>query len=181
MKKIEESIRYDIKENIKIYTLLNHFCETIEFIPKKLTHTELKVGDIIHANRYYSSSSNSYISGHYVYIIDIKRLPDNSSAYSGYAISSQSQKSNKHNSHYPNNIDIADDNTIYAKRTGSSHVNVLIRVDDIVTFTDADLSASGVWKGYATYEFNKFIEKAVHNYKSGKSNADMFWEGVSIT
>lgn len=137
---------------------------------------EYKVGDIILTNRYKSRGSYVENSPHKILVITSRKKSDKEITYSGFLLSSKKEKSNKYTEKYPNNIYINPYNSILYKGARSDKDEVFIRVDDLVTFTNMDLSTSGSWKGKASYDFLNFVQRCVNNYRRGVSNSYMRWE-----
>lgn len=132
-----------------------------------------QVGDIL-MTASFDSHGQKIMSPHRILVITAKRLSGDVMEYEGYLLSSKVSKSNKYGK-YPNNIYIKDYSTILAKGSPAAK-EAFIRVDDLVRFTSKDLSTSGTWKGSISNEFGEFLYKCIRNYRTGKSNADMYWE-----
>lgn len=140
---------------------------------------QYKVGDIILTNNYRSKSQGGgYVpdSQHKILVITSKQEDNGIINYSGFLLSSKYEKSNKYTDRYPNNIYINPYNSILYKGTPSRYNEVFIRVDDLVTFTNMDLSTSGSWKGKASWDFLNFVQSCVDNYRTGKDNSKVYWE-----
>lgn len=136
---------------------------------------EYKVGDILMPMKLYSPGSRMDVEPHRVVIIRSKETDkEGVIRYEGFLLSSKVQKSNKYNSHYPNNIYIEDYSSILYRGT-PQHKEAFIRVDDIVRFTSKDLDTRGSWKGSVKYPFLTFLKNCYQNYKSGKSNVNKYW------
>ena len=135
-----------------------------------------EVGDIIMTNNYTSSSSGKQNGDpHKILLIYSKRVTEDTIQYAGFLLSSKEEKANIHG-RYPNNIYIEDYSTILSKGT-KVHIPAIIRVDDLVTFTNHDLSTRGTWKGVASLESRKFIADCYQNHKdkNDKLNFNMKW------
>lgn len=136
---------------------------------------EYEVGDIIMPTRYRSSLSGSDVDPHRILIISSKKKGnDGIIEYRGFALSSRVEKANKNNPKYPNNIYIQDYSSILY-RGKSLKKEAIIRVDDIVSFTNEDLDTRGVWKGKASFKFMRFIDNCYKNYKNGGDNSKKRW------
>lgn len=134
-------------------------------------------GDIIMTRNYYSTSSHQKRRDdpHRILLITSKEEEGGKIKYSGFLLSSKVEKANKEGK-YPNNIYIRDYGTILSAGQKVS-MEALIRVDDIVEFTNKDLSNSGTKKGEASKEFIDFVNKCRNNYESGnsKDNFKLQW------
>lgn len=138
---------------------------------------QYKVGDIIMTNRYKSHGSYVEDSQHKILVVTSRVESDGIINYEGFLLSSKAkEKSNKYNERYPHNIYINPYNSILYKGAPSNKQEVFIRVDDLVKFTNMDLSISGSWKGKASWEFLNFVQRCANNYRAGKDNSKIFWE-----
>lgn len=162
--------------------LIHHGAETIwEETLEEALETELvgaqkeeyKVGDIIMPKSLYSHSSRKRVDPHKIMLIQSKKEENGIIRYRGFLLSSKVENSNKYGK-YPNNIYIEDYATILYKGP-RQHKEAFIRVDDIVEFTNKDLSTSGVWKGSVSYSFFRFVNNCYNNYKRGISNLNRRW------
>lgn len=119
---------------------------------------------------------NDNIMGvHRILIITKKDFSNGKSPiYSGFLLSSQVRKANI-NSKYQNNIYIKNYSTIL-DRGAKYDKEAIIRVDDMITFSEDNFSPSGTYKGTVTDEFFNFILNCANNYKNHKSNKNMIWD-----
>lgn len=128
-----------------------------------------KVGDIVMVN-------DDVAGVHRILIINkINQADGELPKYNGYLLSSNMNKANKNNPKFPNNIYISDYATILKKGNPISKP-AIIKVDSLIEFDHSSFSSSGTWKGHVTDEFFNFIKTCADNYRSNKSNAEMFWE-----
>lgn len=132
-----------------------------------------KVGDILMTTSF-RSHGREYALPHRILVITARKLSGDVMEYEGYLLSSKINKSNKY-SKYQNNIYIKNYSSILAKGAPADK-EAFIRVDDLVKFDSRDLSARGTWKGAINDEFREFLYQCVKNYRSGNSNAEMYWE-----
>lgn len=109
-------------------------------------------------------------------LIVTKSEPDENGdiVYSGYILSSNTQKSNKY-SRYSNNIYIKNYGTILAVGNKIDK-EAIVKLDELHSFTKHDMSASGNYKGTVTDEFFNFILKCVSNMSNNISNKDEVWD-----
>ena len=134
-------------------------------------------GDILMVPKWKSSVSGANDKPHRVIVISGVDNADWAFTYHGYVLSSQVRKANKNNKRFPNNIYISNYDTIlkFGKFIGGKEV--ILKVDEVITFKNTDLSDHGTWKGHVTDEFFEFLSKCADNFHKDKSaNASMFWE-----
>lgn len=126
-------------------------------------------GDIIMTRNYYSPSSHKKMkeNPHKILLVTSKQESNGVVYYRGFLLSSKVNKANKEGK-YPNNIYIDNYSSILSSGANSNK-EAIIRVDDLVQFTNKDLSHSGTKKGEASKEFIEFVKKCYENYRSGNS------------
>ena len=139
------------------------------------------VGDLIMPKKIYSPQSRTEVDPHRVLLIQASnRGEDGIVKYKGFLLSSKAtEKANRYNSRYPNNIWIKDTATILW-RGRREHKEGFIRVDDVVEFDSTDLAASGVWKGHVSNKFFRFVNNCYQNYVDGKDNSHKYWLGDRV-
>lgn len=141
----------------------------------------LKPGQIAMVKDYVSKNGRQTDDPHRVLIVSASS-PDRFGVaeYKGYLMSSNTDKANV-KSKYVNNIFIDDFSTICARGTQKSmndHKSAIIKVDELVEFTNEDMDDSGVWKATAKSEFIKLVAECRRNFASGKQqlNKNMQWK-----
>ena len=134
-------------------------------------------GDILMVPNGSSSVSGRNSRPHRVVVINSVENKDGTTTYSGYVLSSKVEKANKNNEKFPNNIYIKNYDSIlkYGKFIGDKEV--ILKVDEVITFKNIDLSDHGTWKGHVSDEFFDFIMSCAENFKKDKTlNKYVFWE-----
>lgn len=149
--------------------------ESLDEESKNNREIQYKVGDIIMPTRYFVDGSYVENSPHKILVITSKKINDNKIVYQGFLFSSKTHKSNINNKNYPNNIHIKNYKSISYKGNPLDKES-FIRVDKLITFTNEDLDVSGSWKGSATWDFMRFVQDCMNNYRSKKDNSSIVWE-----
>lgn len=132
-----------------------------------------RVGDIIMTTRF-SSKGRYYDSPHRILVITSKHEDEETTKYGGFLLSSKVEKANK-NGGYPASIYIRDYSTIL-QRGKSLSKEAFINVENVVTFTNKDLGVSGSWKGAASIDFMRFVNKCYYDFHNGKDTSKTYWE-----
>lgn len=140
----------------------------------------IKVGQIVMVNSYRGEYSEKENDVHRMLVVSVGGKDRFGVAeYRGYLLSSKFAKANIKGK-YPNNLFIKDFSTIFSRSTNSAkndHKESIIKVDELLEFTNEDMSESGVWKGDADPEFIKFVYAGRRNFTSGHQelNFGLVW------
>lgn len=141
----------------------------------------LRIGQIVMTNSYRGQYSNKDDDVHRMLIVSVGgRDRFGVVEYKGYLLSSKAKEKANINGKYPNNLYIDDFSTIFSKSTKSAandHKKSIIKVDELLEFTNEDMSESGVWKGDAKPEFINFVTAGRTNFTTGnqKKNFKLVW------
>lgn len=141
----------------------------------------IRIGQVVMTNSYHGKYSNKENDPHRVLIVSASgKDSDGIAEYKGYIMSSKADEKANIKGKYPNNLYIDDFSTIFDKSTNAvkgDHKSDIIKVDELVEFTNEDMSESGVWKGDAKPEFIKFVTEGRTNFTTGnqKKNFKLVW------
>ena len=179
-KPIRETVGYEYSEEEEDYSYEEDDPLSESNFSSSLRGDQLKrwyPGSVITTNSY-SQNSGSSTGKHYVMVVDsVDEGEDDLFKYRGFLISTQTDKANKYNSRYPNNLYIDDVRSIFYGNSRVSSAEVLIRVDDLVEFTSRDIYPEKAYKGKVSNKFWRFVANGSANYHSGKSylNKNKYW------
>ena len=129
--------------------------------------------------QWHSSVSGRNKSPHRIIVVTV--AVDNSDSdvinYSGYLLSSQVNKANINNKRYPNNIYISNYDSILKEGRTYNDRPVILKIDELITFTNQDLKDKGTWKGHISDEFSTFMDTCVRNYRLNRTmNRIVYWD-----
>lgn len=144
-----------------------------------------KIGDIIMVNKSSSSSNGSnFTIPHRIYVITSVDLKDGTHLYRGFELSSKTDTSNK--IWLENNPDKKISNVIKRRIYINNYSTILndgvptnkeclIDLGTAYSFTNKDLSDTGVKKGEANKEFSDFVKETVNKINSGEDTSRIYW------
>lgn len=142
-------------------------------------------GDIIMVNKSKTSSTGSnFKDPHRVFILTSSTDSNGTQRYSGYELSSNVRKSNRNillSGEVPNrdwwksNIYINNYKTILEDGAQSDR-EAYIDLGTLYTFTNKELSNTGVKKGVANEEFKKFVKDTLTKISNNEDVSRVFWE-----
>lgn len=163
---LEEALSIISPYDININILCEDHDRERQFVP----------GDILMVPQWHSQVSGVNSSPHRIIVVTSVNQGD-IIAYTGYLLSSQINKANKNNERFPNNIFINNYDTILNTGRLSGNRPAILKVDELITFSNNDLQDMGTWKGHISDEFANFMETCINNFHRDRNlNRSIYWE-----
>jgi len=153
------------------------YCQEINFnkyIDETYYGRKFQVGNVVMAkNAKNLDGESDMTSPHRLYVISSIDGPIGNRKYTGFILSSQTQKANIAGGH-PSNIYIDDFGTIL-KDGYKMNKPAILKLDAEYEFTDADMDRSGVYKGNCVPEFQDFVDALDSKYASQEDTSKAAW------